>query len=314
MDGEVIPRVSIVVASHRPAFVEALAATLCECEQEAQIIVVADYDVQPFAKRFPAVTWISHRNTGIPVKRNAGVAAARAEIVGFTDDDCVPEPGWTWAAVHYLDSHPKAGGVEGKTIIDASNRADAPLSEFKRLERRGFRTNNIFYRKRVLEAAGRFDERFTVQREDADLAFTVLALGFDIGYCESAIVTHRVRHGERWDLLKNCVNRRFDPLLFKKHPLQYRKHVGSPFTPAIGLVLFCHVVLSLSLVVAPVVWPIVLAVDATVALALSVRRNTHGKNCLSSVVRDWLLFLASPFVLASALVYGSTKFGKWLLF
>jgi glycosyltransferase involved in cell wall biosynthesis len=306
-------KVSIVVASHRPEYIAALAESLVCGFSDSEIIVVADYSVKALSEKFPGIVWMYVDNISISAKRNSGCRSAHGSILAFIDDDCIPEPGWISEALAFLNRHPQAGGVEGRTIVEAANAA-APISEFKRLERRGFRTNNIFYRKDIFTSAGGFDERFSVQREDVDLAYAVLAAGIDIGYCETAIVKHRVRSGETWDLLKNCINRRFDPLLFKKHPGMYRKHVGSPFTPAIGLVLFFHVVTLLSLLVMPAACPICAGADLTAALALSVRRNTEGKNGLAWVVRDWMSFLVSPFVLGGVLVYGSIKFRKWLVF
>jgi GT2 family glycosyltransferase len=306
-------KVSVIVASHRPEYLVALAEALVAGFSDSEIIVVADYAVKSLLEKFPAIVWIYVNNISISAKRNIGSRAAHGSILAFIDDDCVPEPGWISEALAYFDRCPQAGGVEGRTVIEAANTA-APVSEFKRLERQGFRTNNIFYRKDVFGAAGGFDERFSVQREDVDLAYTVLSCGYDIGYCEAAIVKHRVRHGETWDLLKNCANRRFDPLLFKKHPGMYRKHVGSPFTPAIGLVLFFHAMVLLSLLVAPAACLICAGADLTAALALSIRRNAEGKNGIAWVVRDWISFLVSPFVLGGALVYGSVKFRKWLVF
>jgi glycosyltransferase involved in cell wall biosynthesis len=305
--------VSVVVASHRPEYIVALAESLVAGFSDSEVIVVADYAVEALSEKFPEILWLYIDNISISVKRNTGSRAAHGSFLAFIDDDCVPEPGWISEMLAYFNRCPQAGGVEGRTIIEAAQVA-APISEFKRLERRGFRTNNIIYRKDVFTAAGGFDEQFSVQREDVDLAYTVLSSGCDIGYCESAIVKHRVRHGETWDLLKNCFNRRFDPLLFKKHPGMYRKHVGSPFTPAIGLVLFFHAIVLLSLLVAPAACPICAGADLTAALALSVRRNQEGQNGLAWVVRDWISFVVSPFVLGGALVYGSLKFRKWLVF
>jgi glycosyltransferase involved in cell wall biosynthesis len=314
MSQKVIPRVSVVVASHRPGYVGALAQALSSGSGNAEIIVVADYPVDRFAVDYPAVSWLCLDDSSISAKRNAGCRMAKADFLGFIDDDCIPDGGWIDTAVRYLDDHPDIAGVEGKTLVDTENTVAAPMREFTRLQRHGYRTNNIFYRKSVFVEAGGFDERFTVQREDADLAFTVIERGRNIGYCRDIRVRHRVRHNEKWDLLKNCVNRRFDPLLFKKHRALYRKHIGTPFTPAIGLVLFCHVLVLLALVVMPAVWAPVVGADATTALALSVRRNAHSRGGLGWVLRDWLSFLAAPIVLMTVLGYGSARFGKWLMF
>jgi|WetSurMetagenome_2_1015567.scaffolds.fasta_scaffold00479_5 GT2 family glycosyltransferase len=313
MPRAVKPSVTVVVASHRPEYIGALARVFSGTGGRAEVIVVADYAVEDLAGAFPDITWIHHGEKSISAKRNAGAKAATAALLAFTDDDCVPQPGWAEAGVRYLERHPDAGAVEGKTVVDSDGRNAAPLAEFKRLERRGFRTNNIFYRKEVFLGAGGFDERFTVQREDVDLAFTVLSTGHSIGYCEDAVVRHGVRQGEQWDLLKNCVNRRFDPLLYKKHPGLYRKHIGSPFTPSIGLQLAIHAIAILALIFLPVVGVAVLGADAVFALALAVRRTTRGRGGPLWMLRDWLSFFAAPFVITGALIYGSAKFGKLMI-
>jgi cellulose synthase/poly-beta-1,6-N-acetylglucosamine synthase-like glycosyltransferase len=306
--------VSVVVASHRKEYACALAAALLAHGTGAELLIVADYPVEELAEKFPGVTWKYLDDKSIPAKRNFGSRAATGHILAFIDDDCVPAADWLDAGVKYLEEHPEAGGVEGRTVIDAPADTSAPMAEFKRLERRGFRTNNIFYRKKVFFEAGGFDERFTVQREDADLAYSVLSRGYGIGYCEGAVVRHRVRENEKWDLLKNCVNRRFDPLLFKKHPALYREHVGTPFTPAIGLVLFFLVLALFSLAVFSAAWMYPLAAGIAAALVLAVRRNVMGRGGLLWILRDWLSFFLSPIVLTGALVYGSIKFRRYLLF
>jgi GT2 family glycosyltransferase len=307
--------VSVIVASHRKDYVKALAAAfLAFTDATAELIVVADYPVYGLAQEFPWAIWIYHDDAGISAKRNRGCREARGDVFAFIDDDCVPLEDWLDKGMRYLEAHPQAGGVEGKTILDAGQRVAAPMGEFKRLELRGYRTNNIFYRKKVFFEAGGFDERFTKQREDADLAYGILSRGYDIGYCAEAVVRHRVRHNERWDLLKNCINRRFDPLLYKKHPALYRRHVGTPFTPAIGVLLVCDVLLVFFVVACPEGWPGMLCADLAAALALSVRRNTQGNGGLMWVARDWLSFVLAPLVLTGALAYGSVKFRRFLLF
>jgi glycosyltransferase involved in cell wall biosynthesis len=315
MQQAVAVHISVVVASHRSAYVKDLADTfvgqtasgICPFE----VIIVADYPVEDFGREYPAVRWIFHNNTGIGAKRNIGIGASQGDILAFIDDDCIPAPQWVDQALLYLDNHKEAAGCEGRTVIEKGGAA-APLDEFKRLEKAGYRTNNIFYRKSAVVSAGGFDERFTVQREDVDLAFSVLSNGQTIGYCADAVVTHRMRSNEKWDLLKNCVNRRFDPLLYKKHPLLYRENIGTPVPPGIVLVMGLHVLVLI--VVCTVLWPAAVALDCLAALALSVRRNRNGRNGILWIARDFFSFLIAPFVIVGALICGSVKYRKWLVF
>jgi glycosyltransferase involved in cell wall biosynthesis len=319
MQPAVTPRVSVVVASHRSAYVKDLADAFAGQLTSGtfgggiEVIIVADYPVEKYQRLYPAVRWVFHGDRGIGIKRNVGSGISQGDILAFIDDDCIPAPGWIGQGLLYLDNNKESAGCEGRTVLELGAIA-APVAEFKRLEKAGFRTNNIFYRKSVFESAGGFDERFTFQREDADLAFSVLSLGHTIGYCPEAMVTHRMRSNENWDLLKNCVNRRFDPLLYKKHPFLYRKHIGSPIPPGIGCVMAFHVGLLLVLAVSIALWPVAAALDCLAALVLSVRRNRSGKNGFFWIVRDFISFLAAPFVIEGALLYGSVKFRKWLIF
>lgn len=48
--------------------------------------------------------------------RNEGVRAARAEIVGTLDGDCMPDPDWVRRMVEALRARPRAAAVSGRTV------------------------------------------------------------------------------------------------------------------------------------------------------------------------------------------------------
>lgn len=316
MPGVAVPDVSIVIASHRKGSVGRCVEGIqgsTERDVSLEIIVVADYPIEILQERYSEARWIFHPDTGIPAKRNAGTMAAKSALVGFIDDDCVAQPGWAGAAVKFMEQNPGLSGFSGQTLVERTRNTAYPVNEYKRLESPRFRTNNMFYVKKALSEIGGFDPRFTVQREDVDVAFSLLEKGLQIGHCEDSIVKHLHRAGEKWDLLKNCVNRRFDPLVYKKHRALYRQWIKTPFTPSIAAQAAFHgaVIVTAFLGVST---GLPCAVDLGFALALSIRRNRGAAFHGMQIARDCMSFFIAPFVLLGALAQGSVKFRKVLIF
>jgi glycosyltransferase involved in cell wall biosynthesis len=143
--------------------------------------------------------------------RNAGWPLARAQLVAFTDDDCVPSPHWLAAG---LEAHRRSPGsiVQGRTEPDPSESdGSSLLSRTVRVTQLGpqYETCNIFYPRAVLEALGGFDEGFGLAPggEDTDLAVRALAAGHGAVFAPEALVHHAVerlgvlgslREARRW--------------------------------------------------------------------------------------------------------------------
>lgn len=309
------PDVSIIVASHRSQWIEELCEKLLNQSHgdtiPYEIIIVTDYRNDLFAQKYPGIQWIFIPDLSISRKRNEGIRNASGKCIGFTDDDCMPAPDWVSMGYRYLECNVSVAGVEGYTRIDVDE-SKGTAGEYKRLEKRGFRTNNIFYRKTDLDGAGYFDTRFSVQREDIDLAFTLLSKGKKIDYCKDLLVVHRFREGEPWDLLKNCVNRRFDPLLYKKHPCLYRQYIKSPFPLSIfvSFILFVPFVAALTGLSR---YRNALLLTISGAVLLTLRRNGLQITRPSGIIREMIVITAAPLVLCGALLYGSVKFKKFLM-
>jgi glycosyltransferase involved in cell wall biosynthesis len=312
---EIAPRVSVVIASHRGDSIARCIGAFGPGTWEtvpAEVLVVADYPIDKLAIGFPQCTWRFCPDKSISAKRNLGVGLARGDIIAFIDDDCRPGLRWISAAVEFLDRNPAACGVVGRTSIETTGKPGAALGQFKRLEKQGYRTNNVFFRRAAFESAGMFDTRFTVQREDLDLAFTLIERGQTIAFSDDIKVEHALRANERWDLLKNCINRRFDPLLYRKHPALYRRHVRSPFPPGILFLLACHCA-AVAAAVTGYAGIGVLLFDAAAVVVLTLRRARGARPGALQWVREYCACAISPVVLLGALIYGSVKFRSMLL-
>ena len=217
---------SVVVATqHRAARLRRLLDALAGQEPEFELVLVADAatpEVLAIAEQTEAVVVRRERSTGVADARNAGWRAAAGETVVFTDDDCVPAPGWL-AALLAADGDVVQGRVEpDPSELDGLG----PFARTLRVEAAGpfFQTANIRYPRALLERLGGFDPVFHASGEDADLGWRAVEAGARVGFAPAALVHHAVqpmtaveaaRHAWRWRTAVRNVAR---------HP-QLRRHL-----------------------------------------------------------------------------------------
>lgn len=154
--------------------------------------------------------------------RNSGWSLARAPLVAFTDDDCVPGPRWLSAALAVCAQRPDAV-IQGRTVPDPGELAhDGLLSHTQRIERLGpwYETCNILYPLRVLESLGGFDESFGTlpAGEDTDLAWRALEAGHATAFAPEAVVYHAVQRLGARGMLRVAARWTAAARLFADHP------------------------------------------------------------------------------------------------
>jgi glycosyltransferase involved in cell wall biosynthesis len=133
---------------------------------------------------------------GPAAARNAGLRAARGDVVAFTDADCTVDPDWLGSIVAPLED---AGvGIAGGTI-----RASPPAGNVERFgevihdHRQAIEvfeppyaiTMNWASRRSVLQELGGFDERFR-RGEDVDLSYRMVQAGYTLAFAPDAVVYH----------------------------------------------------------------------------------------------------------------------------
>ncbi len=180
----------------------------------------------------PEIRYIAmDRRSGPAAARNVGWRAGRGEIVAFTDDDCIPAPGWLSAGVAAFCQDTL--GVSGRITIPLSKEPTDYELNASYLAYSEFVTANCFYRRSALETVGGFDERFRAAwREDSDLYFTLLE-NVDqtcLVSAPSALVIHPVRRAPWGISVQQQRKSQFNALLYKKHPHLYRERLA-PVTP-----------------------------------------------------------------------------------
>jgi hypothetical protein len=137
------------------------------------------------------VTLVQGSGLGPAAARNAGIARAVGELVVFTDDDVIPQPGWLRAAVAALQRAPDAVGVVGR--VDSP-----PFDPLYEHSVRGdglgnFLTCNVVYRRAALGRVGGFDTGYPYPHaEDRDLGYRLHEVGALV-YEPQMVVLHPPR-------------------------------------------------------------------------------------------------------------------------
>jgi GT2 family glycosyltransferase len=183
-----------------------------------EIIVVdnASSDGTPewVAGRFPTVTLIrNERNLGFAGAVNAGLRAARGDVLMLFNQDAAARPGWVRAMVLGLAASPDIGIVgckiyywDGKTIWHAG--VIFPDPRMQMVHRGDGETDHgqyeqpvdvdavtgaaIAIRRGVLNAIGLLDEDYFVYFEDIDFCLRAREAGYRVVYLPQAVAQHRV--------------------------------------------------------------------------------------------------------------------------
>ncbi len=234
-------RVSVVVPTYnRPDLLDRCLGALIVQEFDAREyeIIVAD-DAGSEATRRLVEDWSDRADVSIRYEapttahgpaaaRNAGWRAAGGRIIAFTDDDCVPDPGWLAEGVEAIEAGAEA--VSGRVIVPLPERPTDYERDAAGLQRAEFVTANCLVRRDVLETVGGFDERYAAAwREDSDLQFSLLERGYRVVRAPRAVVVHPVRPASWGVSLKQQRKSQFNALLYKKFPDRYRRAIqGGP--------------------------------------------------------------------------------------
>lgn len=195
------------------------------CEYE---VIVSDDSRNDDSRRmleteFDWVCWNQGPRRGPAANRNHGVSCSSMPWIVFTDDDCLPQPGWLTAFQKNMsDNH---SVLEGKTLAEGKRaRVDeeCPINATG-----GFLWSCNFAIKRELyNQLGGFDEAFPAAAlEDVDFRLRLMKTGNAVKFVDEAIVLHpwRLEKGNEF-LRKKAESMIF---LFDKHPEMRKK-----YTPA----------------------------------------------------------------------------------
>ena len=200
------PRVSVIM----PVLNEARRVTACLDALAAQEgappfeVIVVDNGSRDATKELVRTHGIQARLQTEPARgpyaaRNTGIAAARGEILAFTDADCLPDPRWLAEGVAVLDA---GADLAGGRIVQMASRNPSVWERYDRatyLDQDLYirvehfaATANLFVRARVFTELGGFVPQLTASG-DQELCRRATRAGYRLVYAAEARVQHHPR-------------------------------------------------------------------------------------------------------------------------
>lgn len=173
--------------------------------------------------QFPQVGYVCEPTPGLNRARNRAIATARGEIIAFTDDDVLVDPGWVDALAHLFAADPQVTAVTGLVLpAELEHEAQALFEQYggfgRGFQRQWFRASptpgatarayagsgrfgtgaNMAYRRAIFDQIGYFDPALDVGTPtngggDLEMFFRILKEGGTLVYEPAAMVRHRHR-------------------------------------------------------------------------------------------------------------------------
>jgi GT2 family glycosyltransferase len=191
-------------------------------------------------ERFPAVRWLAlPENRGFTGNVNAGLRAARGEILALLNNDAEADPRWLEELVSGFAAGPDVGFCASKMLLydrrDVLNSAGDVYYRDGRPDNRGvWQTDHgqydtadyvfgasggaVAYRRSMLADVGLFDERLFMYCEDVDLSFRAQLRGYRCRYVPTARVYHRLSATGGGTLASYYCGRNFIHVLLQNAP------------------------------------------------------------------------------------------------
>lgn len=146
-------------------------------------------------EKFSWARWVKGPQKGPAGNRNNGVRAATGDWIAFTDDDCLPDPGWLEGYYNAID--PATPIMEGRTVCKLglkSSRWVAPVNE----NGNSMWSCNLFIQRSTYNELGGFDDSFAFWCEDMEFATRVHRLGYQSKFVPAAEVDHPPKPRPMW--------------------------------------------------------------------------------------------------------------------
>lgn len=199
------PDISVVIpvrngaASLPPLLASLRRQSLAPARFEVVVVDNASTDATRAVARAAGATVVEEPVPNRSRARNRGIAAARADLLAFTDADCVASEGWLAALLDCRERAPLLAGAVEVTTGQPPNAVERLEARWRFAQEHWVRqgwaaTANLCVAREALDAVGGFDPAYLEIGEDADLCVRAGRAGFSLAWCPGAVVRHE---GER---------------------------------------------------------------------------------------------------------------------
>ncbi|MCF2446705.1 glycosyltransferase [Dyadobacter sp. CY345] len=295
--------------------------------QNFEVIVVSDgpdeLTAALVAKMTRGVNGLKFRFHSLPEKlgpaaaRNAGWRMSAGKLIVFTDDDCIPEPGWLEAYHRIYSTQDQKAPVcfTGKVHVPVRSIPTDYEKNVANLETAEFITANCACNKLALNLVNGFDEEFPIAwREDSDLQFKFLSSGVSIMHNSDAIICHPVREASWGISIADQQKSMFNALLFKKHPELYKQRISASPVWNYYLIIFLSMVSIFALFLGEVsVFVISLLGWATLIGSFTLRRLSGTDRSFSHRLEMMATSVIIPYLSVYWTLRGSWKYKVFFL-
>lgn len=192
------PSVSVIVpVRNGEAFIgDALGSVVAELEPQDEIIVVDDASTdgtdEVVRSAAPQARRLGSQRRGVSAARNAGLRAARGNLIAFLDHDDLWPAGGHRALRALLASNPQADAAVGRLRLRMEPGCTADRIAALDGQHAPSILMSCLYRRALIDRAGPFDEELRYG-EDFDFYLRLLDAGMRAVFSESASLIYR-RH------------------------------------------------------------------------------------------------------------------------
>ena len=223
----------VIISKDEPSLDETLTGVCAQAHELAEPceVVVVDasdgrldavrrlHDARVRWLQFEPITGLS---VSIPHQRNAGVEAARGDIIVFTDAGCQPEVGWLANLVAPLRDDEYVTVGPARSVSGDAGVYDGwaeKLYGSRYLSECG--AGNLAFRCQAFDAVGGFDNRFAYG-SDVDFSWRLVDAGYRLRNVRDAVVYHDFGTRRR-QLRRSYVYGKARTRLYRKHPTRLRR-------------------------------------------------------------------------------------------